>query len=98
MKTIESKGLSAGSLYKLLFIGLLTPLFIFGLGCGIASYFGYSTVSFNDQHVYGLKGLLTGCVIGIMLPIMMAAFLWCLTAFGIWVWTRFKKINLTLKE
>ena len=98
MKTISTRGLSAGSLYKLLFIGLLTPLFIFGLACGVASFFGYSTVTFNGEHVYGLKGLIVGSIIGITLPVLMAAFLWCLIAFGLWVWTRMKTINLTLKD
>lgn len=98
MRTLETRGLSAGSLYKFLFIGLITPLFLFGLGCGIASYFGYSTVSLNNQQVYGLKGLITGCVLGIVMPIIMAALLWCLIGFGVWVWSRARRITLTFKE
>jgi len=98
MKTIESRGLSAGSLYKLLFIGLLIPLFIFSVACGVASFFGYSTVTFNDQQVFGLKGLIVGSILGIVIPVIMAAILWCLMAFGVWAWTRVRKINLTIKE
>jgi len=98
IKTIESYGLSAGSLYKLLFIGLLVPLFIFGLSCGVASFFGYSAVTFNGQQVYGLKGLIVGGMIGVLLPLIMAAFLWCLIAFGVWAWTRVRTINLTIKD
>lgn len=98
MTTFTCRGLAAGSLYKLLFIGLLTPLFIFSLCCGIASYYGHSTVSFNNHYVYGLKGLIVGTLLGIVLPIMLSALLWCLIGFGLWVWTRIKPIHLTLKD
>src|SRR5579871_2511531 len=98
MKTIETRGLSAGSLYKLLFIGLLPPIFIFSFACGMASLFGYSTVTFNDHYVYGLKGLVTSILLGIFIPIILSAFLWCLISIGVWIWTSIKKINLTLKD
>lgn len=98
MKTLETHGLAAGSLFKLLFIGLLVPIFIFSLGCGIAAFFGHATVSFNGAYLFGFKGLIGGTVLGLVLPILMAAFLWCLIAFGIWVWTRVRTINLTLKD
>ena len=45
MQSIETRGLSAGSLYKILLIGLYIPLFVFGRSCGVASYFGYANVA-----------------------------------------------------
>lgn len=98
MKTIETRGLSAGSLYKLLFIGLVIPLFFFSLCCGIASLFGYDTVSFNNQYVHGIQGLVVGLVLGIILPAIMSAFLWVPMIIGIWLWTRVKTLTLNLKE
>lgn len=98
MNTLETKGLAAGSLYKLLFIGLLIPVGIFGLGCGIASFFGYSTVYLNDVYVYGLKGLIAGGIIGVVLPALMSGFLWIFVGFGLWVWTRVSTITLSIKS
>ncbi len=98
MNTMETKGLSAGSLYKLFFIGLLIPLGLFGLGCGIASFFGYSTVYLNDAYVFGFKGLIVGAIIGVILPALMSAFLWVIMGFGLWVWTRVSTITLSIKS
>jgi len=98
MQTILTRGLSAGSLYKLLYIGLVIPLSLFFLFCAIASYFGFSTVSLNGDYVFGIKGLITGCVLGIIFPIIFAGLLWCLIAFGLWVWTRLSRLTLTIKE
>lgn len=98
MQTIQSRGLTAGSLYKLLCCGLFAPIFLFAFGCGIASMLGYSTVSFNGEFVYGVQGMIVSLVIGTVLPVVMAFFLWVVIGFGVWVWTKFKKINLSVKE
>lgn len=98
MQTIESKGLSKGSLFKLLFTGLFPLIFILGVGCGIAALAGYSTVTLNNQYVFGMKGLITGVIIGLVLPIVMASFMWVIMAIGIWIWTRFKRITLIVKD
>jgi len=98
MTTLKTHGLSGGSLYKILYLGLLFPMLVFGLGCGIAAYLGHSTVKFNEQNVFGLEGLLVGTVLGIVLPIFLSAGLWVLMSIGIWVWTRLGPIQLTLKD
>lgn len=98
MQTIKSRGLSAGSLFKLLFFGLLIPLFLFCTACGIASYFGYSTITLNNQFVYGGEGLLAGIIMGLVFPLIMSFILWILISIGLWIWTRFRTIDLTIKE
>lgn len=98
MQTIKSRGLSALSLYKLLCCGLFVPIFLFALGCGIASMFGYSTVSFNGEFVYGMQGMIVSVVLGLLLPIFMAFFLWIIIGIGVWLWTRFRTIDLSIKE
>lgn len=98
MQTIKSRGLSALSLYKLLFCGLFVPIFLFALGCGIASMLGYSTVSFNGEFVYGIQGMIVSAVLGLVLLIFMAFFLWVIIGFGLWLWTRFCSIDLSIKE
>lgn len=98
MKTLTTRGLSAGSLYKLLYIGLAIPFFIIGLATGLAAFFGKDAVTYNDQYVYGVKGLIVGVVSGILSPILTAIGLWILMMIGIWLWTRFKPIDLTYKE
>lgn len=98
MNPIKTRGLSAGSLFKLLFCGLIIPLFVFGLICGIAAFFGSDTVSFNDQFVHGGTGLLAGVILGVVLPAVLSAVLWVILEIGLWLWTRFAWITLKFKE
>lgn len=98
MQTIQSKGLSAFSLLKLLFIGLLIPIFVFALACGIASLFGAQTVMLNNQYIFGWKGLITGAIIGVILPGILSFIFWIIMGLGLWIFTRFSTIKLSIKE
>lgn len=98
MNSINTRGLSAGSLFKLLFFGFLIPVFIWGLGCGIAAYFGYNTVMFNDAYVHGATGFVTGLILGLVLPLILSIVNWVILVIGLWLWTRFKTIDLKFKE
>ena len=98
MKTIEIRRLAATSIYKLLFIGLFPPLFLTWLYWGIRSSLGHSTLQFNDQYVYGIKGLLIALACGIVLPVIVAFFLSCLIELGMWLWSKFAKIKISFYE
>lgn len=98
MNHIEAKGLSAGSLYKLLFAGLFPLIFLFCISCGIAGFFGYNTVSINGVYVYGFKAVLAAFILGIALPALLSAFLWIIMIVGLWLWSHVRKITLTIKE
>jgi hypothetical protein len=98
MNTVKTRGLSAGSLFKVLFCGLLIPIFLFGLGCGIAAFFGADVVTFNHVHVHGLEGLIVGAIVGLFVPTVLAGFLWLIMIVGLWIWTRFSPINLRFKD
>lgn len=98
MRTFDSYGLSAWSLYKLLYIGLALPLLVFSVGCGIASLMGRSTILLNGEYVYGMKGLITGVILGFILPFMIAFILWIIMSIGIWCWTRLGMIRISIKD
>lgn len=98
MQTISCRGLSVGSLFKILFIGLLIPIFLISVIYGVFALFGFDTVTFDGKHVYGIVGLLVALVIGIVLPSIMSAVLWLLILLGVWVYTRFRPITLKLKD
>lgn len=98
MKTITTRGLAAGSLFKLLFLGSFIPFFLFGVLAGIGAFFGQDYVMVNDNYQYGILGLIWGIVIGILLPLLLSALVWILLFIGLWLWTRFKPIDLTYKE
>lgn len=97
-KTITTKGLTLGSIIKLLFYGFLVPILPIGIGVGISAFLGHDTVMLYNQYVHGASGLLTGIVLGVILPAFMAAIYGLLAFIGIWIWTRFTTIDLSYKE
>ncbi len=94
MTTVKCRGITLGSLYRILFFGLLGPLFIFGTLTGICAFFGYATVTLNNTHVYGLKGLLVGMAIGTVLPALMSSVFSLFMCFGLWISTRFTTLKI----
>ena len=77
---------------------MLIPLFLFGLLCGIAALFGANTVTINDVNVYGIQGLLSGMVIGLLLPAIFALLFSLVLGIGLWVYSLFKTIAIKYKN
>jgi len=97
MKKLETVRLSYFSILKLLFIGLLIPLFLFGLVCGMTAFFGYDTVTLNGANVYGFKGLATGMILGIILPTAFALLFSLIMGLGLWVYSKFFTLLISYK-
>ena len=62
-RKITAKGLSAGSLYKILFIGHAFSMGLLIVCMGVFSLFGFETVHIEGVPAVGLKGLLTAIVV-----------------------------------
>lgn len=98
LQSIQTKGLSVFSIFKILFLGLLFsvgPLFIIA---GICSYFGAHVLTLNGETVIGLKGLITGIFMAPVFPFIAATLLFLLIAFGLWLFTRFKNLTIKIKS
>lgn len=94
MNKISVSKLSFTSIFKLLFVGLVIPFFLFGIGCGVAAFLGCNTVTLNGANVYGLEGLLTGLFLGLLLPAIFSILFTVLMSFGLWVYFRFSSLYL----
>lgn len=86
------------TLFKIYFIGLFIPLFLFGLICGVFSFFGYATVTVNGSIVIGLKGFFFGILLGIGLCLIFTLFLWLLSLFGLWIYSLMFPLKIKLVE
>ena len=90
--------LSVKTLFKLIAIGLLISMGIFGVVLGIAGFFGANTIFIDGVNVYGYKALIMGPVIGISTAILFTLFLGVMIALGLWIYSKFSTITLVTKS
>jgi hypothetical protein len=95
---VRARKLTKKSLFKLLFIGFAIPLFPFVLLCGIASIFGAGTVTVNNQPVTGIMGLVAALIMYPIFCIIFPAIMWVGCAIGLWVYSKFRNIEVEFIE
>ena len=94
MDSLDIKKLSAGTTYKLIFVGSLVGLLPLCLLFGIMGAFGMDTVTWNEQPVTGFKALFVGPLIGVFMSLIFTAIFGSITAMGLWVYSFFKPITI----
>lgn len=97
-KRITAKGISAGSLYKVLFIGHAFSLGLLIVCMGIFSLFGYETVHIEGMPATGLKGLLTAMVAAALFALVFSFLNWLFVLIGNWIYTRFWNYEIVVNE
>ncbi|NWJ41376.1 MAG: hypothetical protein HXX12_10440 [Geothrix sp.] len=97
-REITIQRLSAGSLFKLSAIGLFTTLIPFSILMGFGALFGASTVTWNQQAITGVAGLIASPFIGAFIALIFTMFLGCSMAFGLWLFSQFRPLTLLVKE
>jgi hypothetical protein len=98
LETVRTRGLSAGTLFKLFFTGYFFSVGPIILFCGVLSIFGYGTISYDGETLTGLKGFLASLI---MIPIFSFAFAianWILIGFGVWMYTRFTYLKIKFRS
>lgn len=97
LQSLQTRGLSAGSIFRILFIGLLYSMGPLLIIAAIFSYFGAHVITFNSAYVTGLKGLLTGIIMVPLFPLLFSSVLFIFITFGLWLYTRFSDFKITIK-
>lgn len=96
--TISLQRLSAGSIYKLWFIGLATTLVPLGLVFGVLAWLGSGTVTWYGQNLQGVPGLLAAPLMGLFMAAAMTLVQGSAVALGLWLFSLFKRITLRAKD
>jgi hypothetical protein len=97
LQSIQTKGLSIGTIFKILFIGTIFSVGPLWIIAGICSFFGAHAISLNGETVIGLKGLITGIIMAPVFSLIFACVLFLFISFGLWLYTRFKNFNINIK-
>jgi hypothetical protein len=95
---ISTIRISTGTIYKLWFIGLSSSMLPLGILCGVLAAVGFNTVRWNGQPLHGVSGLLGGPLISMFVAILFAAFLGTASAFGLWLFSKFRPISIAVKS
>lgn len=94
---INAKSISAGSLFKLYFKSFGYGLVIFSFVMGFFALFGFETVTWNEEPLTGITGLIASVPIGIFIAFFFTVFLWLIGILGLWLNSLFGSINITFK-
>jgi hypothetical protein len=92
---IHVRRIKAGSLFKLVAIGVfsvMVPLFIF---FGVLALFGFRTVYVNQQQLYGFAGLFAAIVMAPIFSLIFSVLGWVALYIGIRVFGHFKPITIS---
>lgn len=90
--------LSAGTVYKLVAIGLACSLLPVCLLLGVLSVFGAQTITWNREHLTGLRGLAMSPVVALMLAGFGTLFLGSACALGLWLFSFIRPIRILVKD
>ncbi|CAJ0780839.1 hypothetical protein LMG19083_00712 [Ralstonia psammae] len=97
-RDIKVKRISAGSMLKLIAIGLYLSIVPFSLLVGVLSLFGIGGVMWNGRPLYGVTALIASPFVGVFVATMFTAIVWAGCSFGLWVFSRYRPIVLELQE
>lgn len=86
--------LTAGTIYKILFVGLVFSMLPLSVLFGIMAFFGANTITWNGQNIYGFWGLISGIAVGAFLSMAFAVILGSCCFVGLWLYSRFESIGV----
>ena len=98
MNDVSISRLSAGSVFKLVGIGLLCSLLPFTMLMGCTAYFGLNSLLWNGQPLTGATALFAAPFIGLFLVAVFTMFLGTAISFGLWVYSFVGPIEISFRE
>ena len=93
---IQIKHLRGISLFKLISIGNIIFFVPFSIVTGIFNYFGIgkAIITWKEKPLTGVAGLVASPFFGLFLALVISAFLWVAIFVGLWIYTKFKPLEL----
>jgi len=97
-RVMTVRRLTLGSVVRLVAIGVffsMVPLFAL---MGVLGGFGYSTLTWNRAPVFGWKAVVAGPFMGLLAGALFTLFAVLGIGFGLWLYSRFKPLRLSVWE
>ena len=90
--------LSTGSVFRIVAPGAFFSLVPFAVLMGVFALFGFKTVSWNQQPVLGVSGLLVSPLIGAFIAAVFTAFAGVALSFGLWLYSKWQPLRLQVYD
>ncbi|SMB88398.1 hypothetical protein SAMN05660772_01197 [Pasteurella testudinis DSM 23072] len=98
MANISVKKLTTGTIYKLVFIGLLVAFLPLSLVLGFLGYFDLLYVTWNQQPVNGIAAFYLAPVILLFVALIWGLFVGSVISLGLWIYSKFRPITISFYE
>lgn len=97
-REVKVRKISAGSMLKLISIGLYLSIVPFSLVVGVLSLFGIGGIMWNGRPLYGISALGASPFVGVFLATLSTAIVWASCSFGLWIFSKYRPIVLELQD
>jgi hypothetical protein len=98
MKSIVVRKLRTGTVYKLVALGAVFGFLpLFGV-LGVLGSMGFSTLTWNNQPVTGLRSIIAGPLIGAVFALICVAVFGSAVALGLWIYSKFRPLSLEYEQ
>lgn len=87
MQEVQVRGISVGTIFKLVGVGLLFSLLPFTIIMGCTAALGLNTLSWNNEPLHGWVALVASPFIGLFLTAIFTMFVGTAMAFGLWLYS-----------
>lgn len=94
VREMTVRRLAAGTVYKIVAIGLACSIIPLSLLTGALAMFGVSTVMLNHRTVTGIAALFLTPLAGAMMVLMLTLLLGSGMALGLWLFSKFRPLTL----
>lgn len=98
--TVSLKKMSAGSIYKILLIGLTCSLVPLGLLNGILAAVGVNllTLRWNGEAVHGFRAIIISPIFCFILALVLTGIVGSLAWLGLWIYGQFRPLTLRISS
>ncbi|WP_036188035.1 hypothetical protein [Marinimicrobium agarilyticum] len=97
MPDIKVAKIGAGTVYKLLGIGLTVGFFPIFVLFGVMAAAGMSTLTWNEEPVTGFSAIFIGPLMGLFIAAVFTAVIGSVATFGLWLFSFYKPLNIEYK-
>lgn len=94
LRSMTIRRIKTGSIFRLLAASFFCSLIPFSILMGILGFFGFDTLSWNNQPLHGVTALVASPFIGVFIAAIFTGFIGLLIAFGLWIFSKFRPIKI----